>query len=302
MLSREREIYRWTFPAYMKVIGGSASSELAVKLASELDADVAETEVKRFPDDEAYVRVVDDLTDQDVVLVQSAYPDREIIELFLWQDAIADFAVNSLKLIIPYLGYARQDKTFLKGEAISVRALANLIQMGASEIYTVDAHSRDSGRFFDVRWTEISAAPAIAGRLGKLGADSVLAPDKGALERAKAVADILGCESDYLEKKRIDSYTVEVSPKSLDVEGKTVAIVDDIISTGGTIVRATEELKKHNASKVVAACTHGLFVGDALEKLKVCDDVFCTDTLESPVSMVTVAGVLAEALRKPAQS
>jgi len=281
----------------MKIIGGSASTGLAKKLSEELKEDLAVTEVKRFPDAEAYVRIVDDITDNDVVLVQSAYPDDKIIELFLWQDAIADFNVSSLRVVIPYLGYARQDKAFEKGEAVSVRALANLIQMGASELYTVDAHSETASRYFDVRWNELSAAPAIAGYLESLDIDTVLAPDKGALARAKNVADLLNCDSDYLEKKRIDSFTVEVTPKSLDAEGKAVAIVDDIISTGGTIVKATEQLRNQKAKKVIAACTHGLFVGDALEKLKVCDEVFCTDTLASPVSKVTVAGVVARALK-----
>ncbi|MFQ5910655.1 MAG: ribose-phosphate diphosphokinase [Thermoplasmata archaeon] len=280
----------------MKIIGGSASSDLAGRLAGELNANLVATEVKRFPDDEAYVRVVDDITGEDVVLVQSAYPDRNIVELFLWQDALADLSVKSLRVIIPYLGYARQDKAFLKGEAVSIRALANLIQTGASEMYTVDAHSKGASRYFDVRWNELSAAPALAGHLKSLNIDSVLAPDKGALEHAKRVADLLNCESDYLEKKRIDSHTVEVSPKSLDAGGKVVAIVDDIISTGGTIVKATEQLREHGAKTVIAGCTHGLFVADALEKLKVCDEVFSTDTLMSPVSKVTVAGVIAEAL------
>jgi ribose-phosphate pyrophosphokinase len=282
----------------MKIIGGSASSELAGRLAGTLGADIVATEVKRFPDDEAYVRVVDDIAGEDAILVQSAYPDRSIIELFLWLDALADFNLNSLRVVIPYLAYARQDKAFLAGEAVSVRALANLIQMGASEIYTVDAHSERASRYFDVRWTELSAAPAIADYLENLSVDTVLAPDKGALERAKQVAGLLNCESDYLEKRRIDSYTVEVSTKSLDVDGKAVAIVDDIISTGGTIVKATEQLREHGAKTVIAACTHGLFVGDALEKLSVCDEVFCTDTLMSPVSKATVAGVIAEGLKE----
>ncbi|MFQ6106413.1 MAG: ribose-phosphate diphosphokinase [Thermoplasmata archaeon] len=281
----------------MKIVGGSASTDLAKKLAGELQSDMVETQFKRFPDGEAYVRILSDITDEEVVLVQSAYPDEKIIELFLWQDAIADCSVNSLRVVIPYLGYARQDRAFERGEAISIRALANLIQMGASEIYTIDAHSEVASRYFDMRWNELSAAPAIADHLKSLNVDSVLAPDRGALGRARRVADLLGCESDHLEKKRMDPYNVEVTPKSLDVEGKVVAIVDDIISTGGTIAEATEQLRKQNAKRVIAACTHGLFVGDALERLKVCDEVFCTDTLRSPVSKVTVAGVIAEALQ-----
>ncbi|MFQ6128836.1 MAG: ribose-phosphate diphosphokinase, partial [Thermoplasmata archaeon] len=252
---------------------------------------------KRFPDGEAYVRIVDDITNEDIILVQSAYPDEKIIELFLWQDAIADFGVSSLRVVVPYLGYARQDRVFEKGEAVSIRALANLIQMGASEIYTIDVHSKSASRYFDIRWNELSAVPAIAGYLENFNIDTVLAPDKGALDRAKRVADLLSCHADYLEKKRIDSYTVEIIPKSLDAEGKVLAIVDDIISTGGTIVKATEQLRKDRAKEVIAACTHGLFVGDALEKLKVCDEVFCTDTIMSPASKVSVAGVIARALK-----
>jgi len=283
----------------MYVVGGSASQSLSKELAKVLKAKLATVEIRRFPDDECYVRIDDNLDGEDVFLVQTTWPDGKIIELFLLQDAVREFEVSSLTTIVPYYGYARQDKQFKPGEPISARALARLIQVQTDEFFTVDVHAPNVIDWFDqVPARNIFAYPAIGRHLKTRGIQLVLSPDEGRAENAKRVADVVGCDSDFLVKERLDGETVEMAPKSLEVKGKKVAIVDDIISTGGTIAKAAEQLKKQGAAKIFAACTHGVFAKDGLAKLRcVCDEVCATDTIENPATCISVASEIAKAAR-----
>jgi ribose-phosphate pyrophosphokinase len=279
----------------MKIIGGSASRMLAAKLAKALNADLVNTEFKRFPDGEGYARILDDLTEERVILVQTTIPDPNIIELFLWQDAVNDFDIDSLVTVTPYFGYGRQDKAFESGEAISARAIAERLELFTDEVVMVDIHNPKVLEYFGKPVTHLSAAPSFARYLdGKV--DIVLSPDQGRVEMANEASRILGTETDYLEKIRHDAETVEIKPKSLDVSGKRVAIVDDIISTGGTLGLATKQLKEEGASGIIALCTHGLFIGDAMGKLYNCDEVVSTDTVESEASKISVAQEIADAI------
>jgi len=281
----------------MKVINGSASRLLAKRLAECFDGDPVEVTIKRFPDGECYLRIMEDLAGEDVVLVQSSYPDENIVELFILQDAVRKFKPASLTTVIPYFGYARQDKEFNVGEALSADTMARHISLGCDKVICVDLHEKKILDWFTVEATQVSGMPALADHLRDLKIDLVIGPDKGAMELADMVADELDCPRDYLEKTRIDGSTVEIAPKSIDVQGKTIAITDDIIATGGTIIQATKQLKAKGCLQVHAACTHGLYTGGAIPKLKeVCDSVISTDTLENETSVVTVAGELKKAL------
>lgn len=272
----------------MRIIGGSASRKLADELAKVLGLELAKTEFQRFPDEEGYVRILEDLTGEKVLLIQTTHPDRNIVELFLWQDAINDFEIDSLVTIAPYFGYSRQDKAFNPGEGISARAMAERIELFSDEVITVDIHNKQVLEYFDKAVTNLSAAPAFARYLrGKV--DILLSPDKGGVDRAREASEILGCDFDYLEKTRLNAETVEMKAKSLSVEGKRVAIVDDIISTGGTVALAAKQLKEQGAVEIRAACTHGLFMGSVFDKLYDCDEVVATDTVESEASKISVA-------------
>jgi ribose-phosphate pyrophosphokinase len=283
----------------MQIVGGSASGRLAGELAKELGANLTSVETKRFPDDECYVRIDDDLDGEDVVIVQTAWPDRNIIELLLLQDAVREFEVSSVTTVVPYFGYARQDKKFKDGEPISARMLARVIQLQSDEFVTVDLHALSVVTWFDgIPAKNVSAHPEVGAFLRKQGVELVLSPDEGRKENAKRVAGVAGCEADFLVKERLDGETVKMAPKSLDARGKRVAIVDDIISTGGTIVKAAEQLRQHGAARITAVCTHGVFASDAIARLrKVCDEVVSTDTIENPTSAITVAPQVARALR-----
>lgn len=281
----------------MIVVSGSASTAISKALSRELNCQLANVESRRFPDFECYVRIIDDLSGEDVVLVQTSYPDEKVIELFLLQDAIREFDIKSLVTVVPYFGYARQDKKFNVGEPISAKTLAVHLELSTDSFITVDIHEENIISWFSKPAKNISGMPQIGEYLKGIGPDIIISPDKGALSLAKSVAEVTGCSWDHLEKTRIDGETVEMKAKNLSVEGKKVAIVDDIIATGGTIVKATEHLKSQGASEVYAACTHGLFAKGALPRLKkVCDSVISTDTIENETSVVSVAAEIAKAL------
>jgi len=283
----------------MIVVGGSGSAKLATALAKELDVVCAKTEVRKFPDSETYVRIFDELRGEDVVLVQNGYPDDRIIEMFLLQDAIEEGDAKSLVTVIPYYGYARQDRKFSPGEPVSARGLAGHFELDSDEVITVDIHNESILDWFDVDVKNVTAMNEIGKYLKNKGVDIVVSPDKGGIDRAKTAAIAADCDFDYLEKKRLDANTVEMKPLKSDVRGQVVAIVDDIISTGGTIITATKQLQENGAKAVYAACTHGLFVGHAFDKLRdACDEVISTDTLDNPASVVSVAPELAKAISK----
>ena len=192
--------------------------------------------------------------------------------------------------MIPYYGYSRQDKKFNPGESISARALAKHIELCTDELVFADLHARSILDWFTKPVHEVSGMTQIGEFLKQFSPEIIMAPDKGAIDRASMVAKVLNSDFDYLEKTRIDGHTVTMKAKSLDVNGRSVAIVDDIIATGGTIIKATDELKRQGALKVFAACTHGLYTSGALEKLTShCDKVISTDTLDTETSLVTIA-------------
>jgi ribose-phosphate pyrophosphokinase len=266
----------------MYVLGGTSAKNIARNLANKIQQPLLQATYKRFPDDEFYVRVLDNIAGEDVLIVQTAYPDPKIVELLLMQDAVHDAGAKKITVVLPYFGYSRQDKKFEEGEAISARAVAQHISMHADCVITVDPHKEHILKFFTVPAYSCSAVPTIAQYLKEKNINFVLAPDKGAKERAKEAATLIDCEYDYLEKIRIDGTTVKITPKKLDAHGKHVAIIDDIISTGGTMANSIKELKKQGAKTVSIACTHGLFVGGAKEKLLSadCDEIISTDTIE----------------------
>jgi ribose-phosphate pyrophosphokinase len=284
----------------MFVIGGNASKTVAGDLSEILKIPLADIICKRFPDDECYFRLEKDISGKDVIIVQTSYPDKNIIELLIMQDAAYEANAKSITVIIPYFGYSRQDKKFEDGEPISARAIAEHISLHADLVITVDPHKEHLLDFFKVKAYSCSAVPELAKYLKTKDIDFVLAPDKGAINRAKNASEIINCEYDYLEKTRIDGTTVKLQPKNLDTNHKNVAIIDDIISTGGTMAQSIKELKNQGARKVFVACTHGLFVGEAKDKLisSGCDEIISTDTIENEFSKVKAATCIANILSK----
>lgn len=287
----------------MFILGGTSARTIAEDISKELQQPLIEVTYKRFPDDEFYVRILDDVKGEDVLIIQTTYPDTKIVELLLMQDAVYEAGANEITVALPYFGYSRQDKKFEEGEPISARAIAEHISLHADYVITVDPHKEYLLDFFNVPAYSCSAVVEIAKYLKEKDVDFVLAPDKGAKKRVQQAAGIIDCEYDYMEKTRIDGTTIKIKPKNLDAKNKNVAIIDDIISTGGTMAKSIRELKKQGAKEVSVACTHGLFVGGAKEKLLSagCDEIISTDTIEDEFSKVKTAPCIAEMFLKISQ-
>ncbi|MDH7509150.1 MAG: ribose-phosphate diphosphokinase [Methanomassiliicoccales archaeon] len=283
----------------MIIISGSSSRNLANDLALRVDTEHVPAVTKKFPDGECYVRIERETIDEEVVIVQNSYPNDMLVELFLLQDAARNLGAKRIINVIPYFGYARQDKVFLTGEAISARVMTRHLDLEADKVITVDIHTPKIIEWFGrAEAINVQAAECIGKYFIDDGIDLVLAPDQGASGRARAVASVLGSAWDHLLKTRLSGTEVRITPSNVDARGRKVLIVDDIISTGGTIEAATRELRRLGAEAVYVACTHGLFIGGALERLrKTCDRIVATNTIEGEVSMISVAPAIASALQ-----
>ncbi len=284
------------------IIGGSASQKLAAKIAKELKCPLIPIETRRFPDGERYIRIKGELDDEVIVVQSTGFPqDENLLELFFILKNLKSMGIKKIKVVIPYFGYGRQERRFKSGEAVSAVIISELLQVaGADEIFCINLHEENITDFFQIPVHNLSAMPIIANYIQKkLENPVIVAPDKGALGFAREIAEILGCEYDYLEKVRISPEVVETKPKNIDVNGKEAVIIDDIISTGGTIVNATGILKELGATKVIVSCVHPVLVEDALLKIFAAgvDDVLATDTLLSDVSVISVASLVASALK-----
>lgn len=281
------------------IIGGPASQLLAGRVAGILDDDLALCEYSQFPDGEAYTQVLDDPGD-DVVIVQSTPSDRDIICLLQLLDI---FRGKRVDLVVPYFGYARQDKQFKPGEPLSARAMVTAVDAfleEGSRVFTVNIHDRSVLSHFEHETRDLDATPLLAGEIEKLGLEDlvIVSPDEGALEMAQVAASRLGADYDYLKKTRLSGDKVEMAPKKIDAAGRDVVVLDDMIATGGTMAQAISILKEQGARRVYLASVHPVLTGSAV--LKLCragvETIIATDTLEKAVSTVSVAGLIAGAI------
>ncbi len=284
----------------MIIVGGSSSRDLAKELASILDCQYIQAASTKFPDGECYTRIDSEELNDDVVIVQNTYPDSNMIEMFLLQDAVRRMGAKTITLVIPYFGYARQDRVFKPGEPESAKVMCRHLDMDCDRVITIDIHKEAILDYFSCAHTDLKAASVIADYFKGRGIDMVLSPDIGAAGRAKDVGDRMGLPYDHLEKTRLSGVDVKIAPAKMDCKGKSILIVDDMISTGGTIIAAASALREAGANSVSVACTHGVFVNNAIERLtgSALDAVLCCNTLENEVSHISVAGIIAEAIRK----
>ena len=297
------------------IVSGSASQKLAANVAKELGDVFIRVETKKFPDGEKYLRVHGDVDDEVTVIQSTGYPqDETLIELLFLIKNLKDLGAKKVKVVVPFMGYARQERRFNDGEAISAKFVAELIELaGADEFASINLHEDCVRKFFNIPAYNLSAMPAIAEYLKEFTTDPIIiAPDKGALGFAEEISEILGCNCTYLKKVRLGPDKVETTIADIDesdddsskvqissVKGKQAIIIDDIIATGGTIVNAINILKEHGAVSVNVCCVHPTLVNDAVSKIYAAGatDLAGTDTLKSDVSSISLAKTIANYLK-----
>ncbi|MEM0384363.1 MAG: ribose-phosphate diphosphokinase [Candidatus Caldarchaeum sp.] len=287
----------------MKVVSGVSSADLAAKLSRFLNAPVVNVESKRFPDGESYVRVVGAVAGEEVVLVQGLHPpqDTHLTQLLLLADCLNDLGASSIRAVVPYMAYARQDRRFRDGEAVSILTVLKLLKtVGVSELITVNIHSPWILEKSAVPVRNVDATGLLASYLLQAGVEKplVLSPGKKGLEMAASVASVMETDYAHVESRRnLEDGRVSVSVDA-DLGGREVVLVDDVISTGETMAKCVELARRKGAARVVVAAVHGLFVGSSVEKITSAgaDLVMTTDTVPNPYAVASVAGLVAAQL------
>ena len=281
------------------IVSGADSQTLAAALARELDVSLATAEYNRFPDGEL-LAAVPDFDDDRAIVVASTVSSDAHIELLQLQDAVREAGAEEVVTVLPYMGYGRQDEAFEAGHPISARAVARAISTGADRVLTVTPHEEAVCEFFEPTATAIDAAGRLAEPLPDGLEDPVfLSPDAGAIDLAETVRDAYGDgETDYFEKKRHSGTDVEITPSDVDVAGRDVVVADDIIATGSTMSESVAVLHERGVGRVFLTCVHPLLADNAVTKLSRAgvEAIYGTDTIERPVSGVSVAPSIAEHL------
>jgi len=279
----------------MKIVSTEPSQVIAGRIADALNMPVVNVKFSRFPDGELYLCA--DGLDEDMIIVGSVVDSDSLIQLVLLIDACE--SLNN-RLVIPYMGYARQDKRFRQGEPVSARAVSRLLSRGVRQCITVNIHDKKILSFFEVPASDVSLAQDIGTYIGDMDLNDplILAPDDGAAAFAGQVAATGPWDHDHLDKTRISGDDVRMAKRTLSASGRPVVIVDDIISTGGTIATAAAMIREQGAGEIFAACVHGVFTGGAFARLKAAGmkDIVCSDTIERGCSRYSAAQRIAKAL------
>ena len=288
----------------MIVILGPASRELGRKIAELLEKKVVPIEFKRFPDGESRIRFTESVEGEDVVIVQTTSPpqNENLIQLFIMADNARDLKAKSITAVVPYFAYARQDRRFRPGEPFSVKTIITLFETcGVSRIITVNSHNPKILKTFKIRIDDLSAISLLAEYFKKRGFNEAfsLSLGKKAVDMAMQADNVLGGGYGYISTQR-DRINGEVTmeKKTLPVKNRVVVVFDDIISSGGTMVKAVKWVRKQGARRVYAACVHPLLIGDAKDRIleSGADDIIGTDCVPSPFSVVSVAPLITRAL------
>jgi ribose-phosphate pyrophosphokinase len=287
----------------LSVISGKTSEDLARKLSKKIKANLVKSEIKVFPDGENKITLIGKISKKKSVVVQSMYPpvDTNLVQAL---SLITKAKENSSEVVvvIPYMGYARQDREFLPGEIVTMKVLGKLFKSaGASKIIVVDIHSSIGLKHFSIKTKNVTAIPDLVGFFKKLSLKNplIVSPDQGGKERAKEFAKEFN--SDYIAlKKTRDRKTgkVKIKTKNLEVKNRDLILVDDIISTGGSIIKATQFLKKQKCKRIYVACTHALLMNDAEKKIKKAGvtSIISTNTIPGKTSKVDISKTIAKAI------
>ncbi|AIY86829.1 MULTISPECIES: ribose-phosphate pyrophosphokinase [unclassified Thermotoga] len=302
-----------SFSNEMKVFSGNANRPLAEKIANYLNLQLGDCEVGRFADGEINVRINETVRGHDIFLIQPTSPpvNENLMELLIMIDAFKRASANTIAVVIPYYGYARQDRKAKGRDPISAKLVANLITVaGATRVLTVDLHAEQIQGFFDIPVDNLWSYPVFAEELLKREnivpeETVVVSPDVGGVRRARRMAERLKTSLAILDKRRPSDNVAEVVNIIGEVKDKVVIMFDDIIDTAHSIVKGAEALKNAGAKKIIACATHGVFSDRALERIEnsSIDTVYITDTiyhenLPEKVKVISVANLIGEAIMR----
>ncbi len=291
-----------------KVASGRSNVPLAQKVAGHLGIELSETTTRNFSDGELWVKFEDNVRGVDLFIVQSTFaPTDNVFELLMLIDAAKRASAKRVTAVIPYFGYARQDRKDQPRVSVTAKLFANLItRAGADRIITIDLHSSQIQGFFDIPLDHLYASPVLIRAIRKLGMNNfaVAAPDVGGVKTARSYAKKMNGELVLVDKRRPEHNVAEIMHIIGDVKDKNILIVDDMIDTGTTFVKCAEALKEKGALDIYGITVHPVLSGTALEKIESCDAVnklFVTDTIplkreSEKLSVVSVAELLAEAI------
>lgn len=293
----------------LRILSGNAHPQLAADIASELGTSLVAATIEQFPDEETSIKIDDDVREQDIFVVQPTGPpaNHNVMESLLVIDALRRASADRITAVIPYFGYARQDRKDRSRVPISAKVVANLFaSTGVDRLLAVDLHSQQIQGFSDLPFDHLYATGTIAKAVSEdVERPVVVAPDVGAAKMVRRYARLLQTEWAIFDKEREDAYSTKLTPIiGEDVNGRNTLIVDDMTSTGGTLVNAATALKEAGAVGVVAAVTHGVFsprARDVLENSDALDALYTTDTLpprlvSDKVRRITIAPLLAKAI------
>ncbi|MBI4977164.1 MAG: ribose-phosphate pyrophosphokinase [Spirochaetes bacterium] len=296
----------------IRVFSGSSNRPLAEKIASELDLTLGEMELSRFADNECFVQVKESVRNKDAFVIQStSNPGNEHwMEMYLIIDALRRASAKRITAVIPYYGYSRQDRKHIPRVAISAKLVANLLTTtGVDRVLAMDLHAAQLQGYFDIPVDHLTAVSVFIKRFKALDLSKIMiiSPDIGGVVRARKFASYLNLDIAIIDKRRPKANVSEVMHIIGDVAGKDGVIIDDIIDTGGTIVKAVEALKKAGMGKIYVAATHGVFSNDALKRLNDsgAERIFVGDSIQvkgveqyPKIEVLSLAPLFAEGIRR----
>jgi ribose-phosphate pyrophosphokinase len=298
----------------IRIFSGNSNASLAEKICSHLNVPLGQAKVKNFSDGEIMVEIGENVRGRDIYVVQSTcHPtNNNLMELLIMMDALKRASAATITAVIPYYGYARQDRKAAPRTPITSKLVADLITTaGADRVVTVDLHAGQIQGFFNIPVDNLYAAPVILEHLRQRFPNNnivMVSPDAGGTERARAFAKRLGCTLAVIDKRRTGPNVAEVMHLIGDVRGKAAIILDDMIDTAGTLTQAAKALKEHGAKSIYACATHGVLSGPAIDRINESDieGVLITDTIPlgekgertAKIKVMTVAELLAEAIRR----
>jgi ribose-phosphate pyrophosphokinase len=289
----------------INVIAGNSSENLAKKISKKLKANLIKSELKIFPDGESKITLKGKFVRGKTIVVQSIYPpvDSNLIQALALISKAKEYS-SEVIIVVPYLGYARQDREFLSGEIVTMKVIGKLLKgAGATRIIVTDIHSKIGLQQLGLKSKNVSAIPELVKYFKKLKLENplVVSPDQGGKGRANEFAKVFKLDFIALQKVR-DRKTGKVKIKNQkisEVRDRDLILVDDMISTGGSIVKATEFLKKQKCRRVFVTCTHALLINDAEKKIKKAGvtRIISTNSIPGKTSVVDISNIIAKAIK-----